>query len=78
MAFKALLRFGFSAGYGRSGGNRAWALAANMTSFYLGAISIGQSPSASRARAAAARTWAGAVPPIWLRAATEPSSVSTS
>src|SRR5438067_8006092 len=30
-----------------------------------------------RARAAARRTCAGAVPPTWLRAATEPSGVST-
>ncbi len=30
-----------------------------------------------RPRSTAALTWAGAVPPIWSRAATEPSSVST-
>src|SRR5205814_7846100 len=30
-----------------------------------------------RARAAAFRTWAGAVPPMWSRAATEPSTVRT-
>ena len=34
-------------------------------------------PSRARARAMAARTWAGAVPPMWSRAATEPSRVRT-
>ena len=41
---------------------------------HLGASHLG---SRLRARAIAARTCAGAVPPTWLRAATEPSSVST-
>ena len=34
-------------------------------------------PNRARTRATAARTWAGAVPPMWLRAWSEPSRVST-
>src|SRR5690554_7082640 len=41
-------------------------------------LAHGQLPSNSRPRCTAARTCAGAVPPMWSRALTEPSSVNTS
>src|SRR5690606_42070088 len=58
--------------------HRRRAVGADTITGALYRLALGQLPSNARPRCTAARTCAGAVPPMWSRALTEPSSVNTS